>query len=312
MTSTPEATAPAVAEDTLSLISDLRKVDTPQPEEIEAPLATEPVKEEVKETPEAPPPEEGPELTEEEIEKQLEERRNALLREIAIDPQLTQQYVQQQSFVHGSSSVPPETQQVSEALPFNEEDFDFTNPQHVKALLAQQIQEVGGPLYEAVAQITQRYQEEEAAKQQQQLVQLAEHTNQKTVEFLDTYVPGFKNIAEKVSKGEAWSVQEEAIFNMAVNMESHYLQANPQAAYNLQARAQIAQAIGPVLKEKAKALGLTGQSAKPQITPEQKQQMSREMQVESSNAVPVATAGSFDKALKSGDTLSMIRELRRA
>ncbi len=296
-------------DDSLSIISSLRAEQKEATDEGSAVPATEPQESKSEETPTEP--------STEELEQEAEARRNALLREIAIDPVLTNQYAQQQYY---SSQQPqqyqppqPQLEPQSPALPFDEFTFDANNPEHMKALMAAQIEEAGSPLFEKIDKIAQRFEKEEQQRQYQELRQVEDHANQKTVEFLDTYIPGFKGITDKVSKGENLNPIEKAVFNEAVNAESYFLQQYPNAVYDVQARAQIAQHIGPQLKEYAKALGLVAQPGvkTPQLTPEQKQVMSREMYVESSNAVPVSDAGSFEKAHKSGNLDQMIHALRQ-
>lgn len=254
----------------------------------------------------------------EDPEKQAEERRNAYLREIAMDPGLSLQYAQnpqqfqqpQPQYQQPAYQQPPAPQQPQ--VPWSDpSDYDPTNPDHQKALLAAQLQEYGNPLFEKVERMEQRFAQEEAQKQAQQLQEVHNAVNQRTVNFLDTYVPGFAGIAEKVGKGEGLSPIEKAVFNEAVNAESAYLQTlHPHAAMDVKVRTQIAQQIGPQLKEYAKALGLVSQPKQVAITPQMKQDMKRESYVESANAVPAVTAGAFDKALESGDEFQMIRALR--
>lgn len=302
--------APSSAgEDTLSMIKDLRSAEAPAAEP-EGPPTTIETKE-VGETNETTDP------TPEDLERQAEERRNALLREIAIDPDLTGQYVQQQyqPAPPQTAAAPPQKEQ-GVSLPFDEFSFDAGNPAHIQALFDARLNEVGGPMFEKLDFITQQFQQAQQAQQYQQIQQLEQEANNKTVAFLDTYVPGFSGIVEKVSKGERLTATERAVLNEAVNAESAYFQAyqrqgHQHVVYDVQARAKIAQQIGPALKEYAKELGLVAQpSAKTPLTPEQQKQMKQEMYVESSNAVPAANAGNFDKAHQSGDTLQMIRALR--
>lgn len=301
---------PSNAEDTLSMIADIRGGGEAEaaPAGTEAPAEVKEVSTESTESALATP---------EDLEKHAEERRNALLREIAIDPDLTGQYVQQQYYQppQAPQQEQPQTPQ-GNTLPFDEFSFDANNPEHIQAIFDARLNEIGGPMFETIQRIEQRFQQEEAARQQQQVQELESFANKKTVEFLDTYVPGFSGIVDKVSKGERLSASEKAVLNEAVNAESAYFQAYRQqghqyVAYDVQARAKIAQQIGPALKEYAKELGLVAQpSAKTQLTPEQQQQMKQEMYVESSNAVPAANTGTFDKAYQAGDPLQMIRALR--
>jgi hypothetical protein len=319
--------APASAEvenDSLSQITALRaeQTETPEPPS-ETPAQAQP---------EEPAKAEEPEAPSEESDQEAEERRNALLREIAMDPGLTQQYAQQQYYPpqpQPQYQQPQPAQEQAPTLPFDEFTFDATNPEHMKALVAQQIQEVGNPLFETVEQLNQHFQQEEQAKQQSKLKDAHQQANQKIIEFIDTYVPGFSQITEKVGKGDALSAVERAVFNEAVNAESAYFNAYASqlaqqhnvgfneaynyVTHNVQMRADIAQKIGPAIKTYAKELGLVAQpsTAKPKVTPEQKQEMEREMYVESSNAVPAANAGSFEKAHQKGDTLGMIAALRQ-
>ena len=269
------------------------------------------------------------ELTAEEqqVNAAAETKRLELMREIALDPALTQQYAQQQfypqqqlpAFQQPQFQQPqyqPQTQyqQPQEQefqLPFDEFTYDSTNPEHQQALIAAQLHQIGGPLFQKIDQISQRFSQQEAQQQAAQQQQAAAYANQKTVEFLDTYVPGFAGIAQKVIDKQPWDAKEEAIFSMAVNMESLFFQQFPQAMNDVQARALIAQNIGPILQQKAKELGLVSQPRPQQLTPEVQQQMRQEMYVESSNAVPAANATNFDKARAKGDALSMISELRR-
>lgn len=302
--------APAVDEthDDLSATTALRdEAEAPAPEAAPAePAATE----------------EAPEVSDEEAET----RRNALLREIAMDPGLTQQYVQQQYQppVYAPAPAPAQYQEPqAPELPFDEFSFDPNNPEHHKALITQ----IAAPLFDQVQQVNQRFQQEEQARQAQQMQAVAQQANEKAVAFLDTYVPGFAGIADKLSKGETLKAAERAVFNEAVNAESAmfngyamqmaqqagipYQQAYDYVTHNVQIRAQIAQQIGPQIKTYAKEIGLVSQpTSKPQLPPEAQKQMKREMYVESSNAVPAANAGGFEKALESGDAFQMIRALR--
>lgn len=295
-----EENTPQEGVNELDLISDLRN---PEP-------AAEPVAE-----PAETPVTEEPPIDD---EKEAESKREALLREIAMDPGLTQQYATQQA--------QPAQQEQAIELPFDEFTFDAGNPQHMQALLDARLAEVGGPLFDKLDKIAQRFEQEEQIKQQQQFEQAAEHANKKTVEFLDTYVPGFNDIAQKFMGDQVITPVEEAVFNKAVNLESAMFQSfaqqlamqhqvHPAQAYNfvtnnVQIRAQIAQQIGPEIKKYAQALGLVAQP-KPAITPEQKQVMKQESYVESSNAVPANTVTSFEKALASGNELQMIQALRQ-
>lgn len=294
-----------VDNDTLSQIAALRIEPDPQP--VDQP-----------EEKQAEPPKAEPTTESEESDVEAEAKRQAILREIAMDPGLTQQYVQQQAAqpAQQPQQYQPVQQEQDDPLPFDEFTYDPTNPAHQAALIAQQIKQVGAPLFEQMEQQNQYAQQQQALQQQQHYQQVEETANKKTVEFLDTYVPGFIDITDRFVKGgpEGLSAQEEALFNKAVNLESSafaLLQrqgvANPHL--NVQARAQIAQHIGPELKKYAKALGLVSQP-KAQVTPEQKQVMKQESYVESSNAVPVDTTGKFEKAAAKRDTLSMIAALR--
>lgn len=241
-----------------------------------------------------------------------EARRTALLREIAINPAATQQYAQQQY----QQQYQPQQQQVDQGpiLPFDEFSYDPNNADHQRALIAAQLQEVGGPLFDKLNAITQRFEAEEEAKQVEQFKEVASQANNKTVEFLDTYVPGFGNIAGKLGKNEPLTAVERAVFNEAVNAESalfemYEAQGYTDVRWNVQARAHIAQQIGPALQQYAKDLGLVAQPSKPKLTPEQQKVMKQEMYVESSNAVP-ANASSFDSAHAKGDIDGMIGALR--
>lgn len=300
---------------TLSMISELRGGGEPPPEPTTETSAPEPAKAD------APAIETTAEPAAEADDAELEARRTALMREIALDPSLTQRYAQQQY----APQQQPQIEQPPE-LPFDEFTFDPSNPAHQQALFDARLQEVGGPLFDKIDRIAQRFEQEDQQRQQQQIEGLAKQANQKTVAFLDTYVPGFSTIAEKLGGSQPLTAQEKAIFNEAVNAESaivsHYAeqmaqqnQVPYQQAYNyllhdVQARAQIAQIIGPELKKYASELGLVSQPRAAQLTPEQRQVMKQESYVESSNAVPATSAGSFDKAHQKGDTLSMIRALR--
>jgi len=306
----PNTNAPAEAEvNTLGMISDLRTAE-PSAESPAEPPQPSPA-------PAEPPAEEQPA---EVSDQEAEERRNQLLREIASDPLLTQQYAQGQFYPQQEEEVQPFQ------LPFDEDSFDPTNPAHQQALFDARLMEIGGPLFEKINQIAQRFEQQEQLAQQQAFQQQAQQANQKTVALLDTYVPGFSGIAEK--DVDSWSPVEEAVFTLAANMENNLVQQyagaivqnNPGVSFdqaysfalnNTQIRAQIAQQIGPDLKKKAAALGLVSQPRTAQLTAEQKQVMKQESYVESSNAVPAVTAGSFDKALESGDSFQMIRALRQ-
>lgn len=311
-----ETGVPAVPEgqeSTLELISSLRAQDAPVTEEATESTPPEAAKPET-------PAEETPPVDE---DKEAEARRNALLREIAIDPVRTHHYA------YGKTQ-PESKAEEAFTLPFDAETYDPTNLEHQQALMDARLQQIGGPLFEAIEKINQRHEQEQAEKQQQVYQQNHEQAQQKTVAFLDTYVPGFQGITEKLSKGEEPTVQEEAVFNVAVNLESAYLHAysqnlmeqNPgvsyQVAYNyvlqdVKTRAEIAQKVGPVLKEKAAALGLVAQpKTAATLTPEQKKVIKQESYVESSNAVPVNTTSSFEKALSKHDSVRMIAALRQA
>jgi len=299
---TLEHTPEQSGEDINALISDIRGQEDSQEQVTETSTPPEPA-----ETVEEPPQED---------ESEAEARRNAILREIAIDPNLTQQYAQRQQAPQ---------QEEAPALPFDEFSFDPNNPQHMQALLDARLAEVGGPLFEKINSIAERFEQEEQQRQAQHYQQVADAVNQKTVEFLDTYVPSFAKIAEKFGNDEPISAIERAVFNEAVNAESAMVIAHAQqlaqqhgvtvdqayhyAINNPQIRTHIAQQIGPHLKKYASELGLVAQP-KAQLTPEAKQQMKQEMYVESSNAVPASTVSSFEKALEKGDELSMIRALR--
>lgn len=297
-----------VDNDTLSLISALRNETAAEPEAApETPPAAEPA------APSAEPAPE-PEPAQEDTEAEAEARRNALLREIAMDPAQTQQYVQQQYYQQPPAQQAPQQQEPSEpssideafAQEFPGEDYDPYSLKHNAFIQRYNLQ----PFQEFVAQQEQENQQIQAQQQAQQAQQMAQQVNQKAVAFLDTYVPGFAAMAEKLTKNESLTAIERAVFNEAVNAESFYLQHYPQALYDVQLRAQIAQQIGPHLKKYASDLGLVSQP-KPQLTPEAKQQIRQESYVEPSNAVPSASgASAFDKALERGDSLSMIRALR--
>lgn len=306
--------------DTLSLISDLRAdhgeaaaEPTPQPETslpqvADAPAASEPAVE-------AP-------------DEAAEARRNALLREIAIDPALTNQYLQQQfAPAHQPQQQAPvvQPQQQPAALPFDEFTYDSNNPEHQKALIAHQLHELGGPMFEAVSQMAQRQQQQDQAQQQQQQQAMAAQANKKTTEFMDTYTPGFSKITEKLTNKEPLTGVEDAVFRKAADHEAAWLDAyaadiaqkyqtdfgtaRSYAVGNVQIRADIAQKIGPEIQKYAKELGLVSQPA-PTLTPEAKKVMKQEAYVESSNAVPASSASKFESAHKSGDTVYMIGAIR--
>jgi hypothetical protein len=268
-------------------------------------------------------------------EAEAEARRTALLREIAMDPVATQNYAQQQYYApqQQTTHTPPVTvpdAAQAPALPFDEFSFDPGNPEHQKALINAQLHEQAAPIYQMLERITSRFDAEDQQSQARQITDLRSKNNHTTLNLLDTYVPGIKGMVDRIGQQQELTPTEDAVFNKAVNLESAQMQgvayhlttqyqgldygtAYEYVLNNTNIRAQIAQAVGPELKKYASALGLVAQpGAKTQLTPEQKLVMKQESYVESSNAVPANTANSFEKALKSRDTLGMIHELRKS
>lgn len=301
------------AGESLSLIADLRGTETTTEQ-------TTPVNTETTET-----PTEQTTTEPADNEADAEARRTALLREIAIDPALTNQYIQQ-TYQAPQQQVQQQTQ-VDQApvLPFDEFSFDPANPAHQQAMLDARLNEVGGPLFQKIDVLAQRFEQEDQQRQAQQMQQAMQQTNEKIVDLLDTYVPGLRSLADKMTKNETTSAKERAVWTEAVNAETYHMQVIAQqiaqqenvpfqqaynyVSHNGQLRAQISQQIGPYLQDFAKDIGLVSQP-KSTLTPEQKQQIKRESYVESSSAVPASAAGNFEKAAKKGDSLSMIAALR--
>lgn len=328
-----DTTALAVpeADNSLSMISQLRGSD-PDTEETpsEAP--------ETKATP-TPAPTPAPAVTPAEVvdpedDTEAENRRNAVLREIAMDPAASRQYVHEQQY--GPSEPAAEIE-----LPFDEDSFDPTNIEHQKALHRAQLLEFGGPMFDMVERLNQRFEQQDRREQEKQTQAVEQLGTKKTIELLDTYVPGFADLADKYQSDTELTPVEDAVIQKAVNAEAvgfhqatlhiiddycakNGVQLGPeeaQTAYtnvhahvvrDVNIRAHIAQQIGPEIKKYAKGLGLAAQSktTKQPLTDEQKRVMKQESYVESSNAVPADTSTKFDKAHNAKDVDGMIGLLR--
>lgn len=270
---------------------------------------------------EAPEPTKDPEPIDE--DKAAEDKRAEILRQIAVNPHLSQQYAQQyqqpqfyqqpqqqqQAFSPQLDSTITPIDEPQSVLPFDADTFDATDLSHQEALLTHKIEQVGQPLFEQLENIQKYFTQAEQTVQQQQEQEAIQKSDEVALKLMDTYVPAFSGIIEKMKNQETLSPKERSLVNTAANDEARLLEQYPQAVYDPQLRAQIIQHIGVGVQELAQALGLESPASTPVVTPEQKQQYAREMYVESSNQVPVSTVTQFDKAHKTGDLLGMISAL---
>lgn len=249
-----------------------------------------------------------------------------LRRIIATNPQYRQDYEQQLLAEYGYAPEPVQPyaqpapqpvqqyqqpqQQPAQQLPFDPQEFDITNYEHLSGLLSHMLEQRLQPAFEFINEQKQ----EEARLMQQQAIQQITESQKLLLDEIEKQVPGYSKafefvpgqgygLAEKVSEEQMAVVQHaNTLFGQELANFPKQLHQDPRVLKDVLNR------IAPRVKKLADRLGISqGQPQTQSINPA----MQQASYVETSNAAPVQSSNMFTEALKRHDDVGMMAALRR-
>lgn len=267
--------------------------------EAAAPPAVQPSPEETpaKEEPPAPPPQPEPaQDTEDE----------AFLQVLDANPELAIQYYTAKYGPPEPIPTMPQPVQLPEPpqLPFEPEEFDPTDANHLMSLFDKVVYERNAPLYQYVQQLQQQDAQSQEALAQQRVASLEQNVQS----MMNAFVPGIGEWASAVTNGGGkLTEQQELVASHALSLFAREMKRYPE---QMRGATKLHQAviskIGPKVKAFADAVGLNREG----------DPVARaEMHVQPSNAIPAKSQNfksMYDAAWQAGDETKAVNALFEA